>query len=79
MYTLIRQALNYAVYPAELISSNPAAYIKIPLNAPRKVVKRIIITSEQFNTLLKKYPFGSAMYINVYFTIAPVSYGNVPL
>lgn len=41
-------ALKYAVYPAELITANPAAGISIPRSAPRKVIKRTIITPEQF-------------------------------
>lgn len=63
IHALIHNALDYAVYPAQLIQSNPAAYIKVPKNAPRNVVKRTIITSEQFNALLGKYPFGSPMYM----------------
>ena len=62
-HTLIHHALNYAVYPAKLISANPADYIKVPKNAPRNVVKRHIITPEQFNALLEKYPFGTPHYI----------------
>ena len=58
---LIHQALNYAVYPAQLITSNPAAYIKVPKNAPKNIVKRTIITSERFAELLQKYPFGTPM------------------
>ena len=30
IHALIHHALNYAVYPAEIISSNPANYIKVP-------------------------------------------------
>ncbi len=61
--SLLRYGLNYAVYPSQLISSNPANYIKIPKNAPRNIIKRTIITPEQFNALLEKYPFGTLMYI----------------
>ncbi|MBR0261160.1 MAG: tyrosine-type recombinase/integrase [Selenomonadaceae bacterium] len=63
VHAFIHNALNYAVYPAQLISSNPAAYIKIPKNAPKNVVKRTIITPEQFKALLEKYPFGTPLYI----------------
>ena len=62
-HTFIKNALNYAVYPAQLISSNPAAYIKVPKNAPRNVIERHIITPERFADLLAKYPFGSPYYI----------------
>ena len=63
IHALLKTALDYAVYPSQLISSNPAAYIKVPKNAPRNVIKRTIITPEQFNALLEKYPFGSPFYI----------------
>lgn len=63
IHALIHHALKYAVYPAQLISSNPAEYIKVPKNAPRNVVKRHIITPEQFKALLEKYPFGTPYYI----------------
>ena len=36
----------------QLIQANPAAYIKVPKNAPRNVVKRKIITLEQFDEVL---------------------------
>ena len=63
VHALIHHALDYAVYPAQLINSNPAAYIKVPKNAPRNVVKRHIITPERFKTLLEKYSFGTPYYI----------------
>ena len=63
IHTLIHHALDYAVYPTQLISSNPAAYIEVPKNAPRNVIKRHIIKPEQFAALLEKYPFGTPFYI----------------
>ena len=65
VHTIIRRALDYAVYPAELISSNPANYIKVPKKAPTNIVKRHIITKEKLNELLEKYPFGSPYYIPI--------------
>ena len=62
-HTLIYSALKYAVYPAQLIQSNPAACIEVPKNAPKNIVKRHIITPEQFSSLLEKYPFGTPLYI----------------
>ena len=62
-HALIHNALNYAVYPAQLISSNPVVYIKVPKNAPQNIIERKIITPEQFNALLDKYPFGTPFYI----------------
>lgn len=51
------------MYPAQLISSNPANYIKVPKNAPKNIIKRHIISSEQFKALIEKYPFGTQFYI----------------
>ena len=62
-HTLIHNAINYAVYPAQLINSNSADYIKVPKNAPRNIVKRTIITPERFKALLEKFPFGTPFYI----------------
>ena len=63
IHGLIFSALKYAVYPAQLISVNPAAYIELPKNAPKNITKRHIITPEQFAALLEKYPFGTPLYI----------------
>ena len=63
IHAFIHAALDYAEYHSQLISSNPVAYIKVPKNAPRNVIERKIITPEQFNSLLEKYPFGSPFYM----------------
>ena len=63
VHILIHNALNYAVYPAQLINANPAVYIKVPKNAPKNIIKRTIITPERFKALLEKYPFGTPLYI----------------
>ena len=63
VHAFIHNVLKYAVYPAQLIRSNPAEYIKAPKNEPRNVVKRHIISPEQFKTLLEKYPFGTPSYM----------------
>lgn len=65
VHAVLHHALDYAVYPAELISSNPANYIKVPKNAPTNVVQRHIITQEKLNDLLAKYPFGTPYYIPI--------------
>ena len=64
-HALLHHALDYAVYPAEIISSNPANYIKVPKKAPTNIIKRHIITPEKLNELLEKYPFGSPYYIPI--------------
>ena len=63
IYALFHHALDYAVYPSELIASNPIVYIKVPRSAPAEVVKRTIVTPEQFAELLAKYPFGTPLHI----------------
>ena len=65
IHVLLHHALEYAVYPAELIKSNPASYIKVPPKAPTNIIQRHIITPEQLSTLLEKYPFGTAYYIPI--------------
>lgn len=56
---------SYAVYPSELLQTNPATYIKIPKSAPKSVVKRTIISSELFNKILTTYPIGNSIRIIV--------------
>lgn len=63
IYALFHHALDYAVYPSELIASNPIVYIKVPRSAPAEVVKRTIVTPEQFAELLEKHPFGTPLHI----------------
>ena len=63
--TVLSVALKYAVYPAELITANPVTGIPIPRSAPRKVVKRTVITPEQFAAMptdSKCYPSLRLMY-----------------
>lgn len=45
IHALIHQALDYAVYPAQLINSNPAAYIKVPRNAPKNFRSALLTIS----------------------------------
>ena len=46
--TVLSIALKYAVYPAELITVNPTVGLSIPRSAPRKVIRRTVVTPEQF-------------------------------
>lgn len=62
---LLGQSLDYAVYPSELIAENPAKYISIPKSAPHDIIKRTIITKEQYENLIKLHPFGSLSYIPI--------------
>ena len=57
------RTFDYAVYPAQLISSNSSAYIKVPKNVSKNVVKRYIIMPEQFTALIEKYLFGTPFHM----------------
>ena len=63
VHRLLSHALDYAVYPAQMILSNPAKYVKVSKKAPKKVIQRHIITNEKFAELIEKYPFGTPMHI----------------
>ena len=56
--TVFRTALSDAVYPFNIISTNPALCIKIPKNTPRNIVKRVVIRKEKLDELLAAFPFG---------------------
>lgn len=62
---VLKSALAYAVYPGELISVNPAAYIKVPRNAPRHVIDRQIIRRDKLREILAALPFGHPAHIPV--------------
>lgn len=61
--TILSTALKYAVYPAEIIASNPCTGISIPRSAPIKLTQRVIISPEIFATVLEKCPFGHRCHI----------------
>lgn len=62
---LVNQALEYAVFPAKLIGSNPMRYIKIPKSAPRKVVNRQLISTRQYEDFIAANGIGTPSYIPV--------------
>lgn len=61
--TLFRSMFKYAVYPAELIASNPALNLSIPHSAPRHVLERRVISRDELDKILatfganKKYAY----------------------
>lgn len=62
--TILSIALDYAVYPAELISSNPASAIRVPRGAKENVVKRTVIDSKRLSQLLtERWPEGHYMHM----------------
>ena len=56
-------ALKYAVYPAQLIQSNPCLYVNVPKQAKRDCTQRIIVTQEKLKELLSVQKLGSPYYI----------------
>lgn len=51
--SVLKSMFRYAVYPAELVATNPAACISIPRSAPKRVLERRIISSEEFADIVK--------------------------
>lgn len=62
---VLHNALQYAVYPAELISANPASAVKCPTNAPKNIIKRTIISNTAYKTILEQFPPGHKMRIPI--------------
>lgn len=62
-YIIMHQVLKYAVYPANLLQSNPSDFIKLPRSAPVGVRKRTIISAERFAELMSRHPFGNPLHI----------------
>ena len=50
--SILHSALNYAVYPAEFILTNPASLVKIPNSAVTNVVERKLITPETYKKIV---------------------------
>lgn len=55
---ILRRALGYAVFPGQLIPNNPVSYIRVPKNAPKKLVKRTIVTPQKMEELMEAFPPG---------------------
>lgn len=62
---ITHQIFSYAVYPAQLIIANPIEHIKIPVNAPREVVKRTVISPSLYEQILKAEPMGKVSHIPI--------------
>ena len=62
--TILKLALNYAVYHCEFITVNPAAYIKPPKLATKKaIIKRQVISVEKIEELFATFPFGHPYHV----------------
>lgn len=64
MKKILTGALKYAVYPAQLLTYNPAAGVIIPkVEEPIKSADEKVLSDEEFKTLLERFPKGSPYYI----------------
>ncbi len=62
VYCLLRAALEYAVYPAKFIASNPAKHTTMP-TVPTEPTERAVIPVEEFNEIIDMFPFGDRYHI----------------
>ena len=60
--TTFSAALNYAVEPLGYLEYNPCDRVKYPKSA-KKPKERIILTIDEFNRIIERFPFGNRYYI----------------
>lgn len=69
---ILSNALNFAVYPAQLIPENPALHIKLPRGV-QKVIKREIIPPDTLDRIHAEYPQYFIPCVIAYHTGARIS------
>lgn len=63
---VLKQALDYAVYPAQILNDNPAKYIKIPKSISKKHVERFIIPFDDIKKITDDiYPVGHKYHLPI--------------
>ena len=64
-YGVLSGSLKYAVYPLKYINNNPMQFVKMPKysNAPIKSEDLKIITINQWNEIIDRFPKGTPEYI----------------
>lgn len=64
-YGILSGSLKYAVYPLGYIKENPMTYVTMPKfkEKPKNSDDLKIITLEQFNKIMQRFPEGSSFYI----------------
>lgn len=64
-YGVLSGGLKAAVYPYQFIKENPMTYVKMPKydETPKDKDDLKIITLEQFDSIIKRFPQGSSFYI----------------
>lgn len=60
--TVFGAALDYAVEPMHYLSANPMRYVKFP-KIERKPRERIVLTMEDWNRIIERFPAGSRFHI----------------
>lgn len=61
--TVISNSLKYAVQPCKFIKDNPMQYVKHPKYEHSRIeTNHKIITAEEFNKIIERFPFGSTFY-----------------
>lgn len=58
----LQSALDYAVHPLGYIKDNPSRYVKFPTGG-KKRKERIILTQEEFDRIIKRFPYGNRFYV----------------
>lgn len=64
-YGVLSGSLKYAVYPCNYIRENPMAYVNMPKydEKIKETSDLKIISYDNFNQILNRFPFGSSFYI----------------
>ena len=65
---ILSGSLNYAVEPLRYIKFSPMAAVKLPLQraipkTPTRKKEKHVITKEQFNDIIERFPYGSSCYL----------------
>lgn len=64
-YGVLSGALKAAVHPYQYIKENPMQYVRLPKEGKIKEEEEDlkIITVEEFNRIIERFPFGSSFYV----------------
>ncbi|MGV8164600.1 MAG: tyrosine-type recombinase/integrase [Alkaliphilus sp.] len=63
---VISGSLKYAVHPCKFTKDNPMQYVTYPKYEHSKAeIDKKVITSEEFETIIERFPFGSTFYIPI--------------
>lgn len=63
IFSVLKTALDYAVYTLHYIKDNPCIGVKIPKYPDQKPVDRYVIPPEDFDRIIERFPEGSPYYL----------------